>query len=118
MARLAELATDEEGRVRRILAAEVNDQQTWHYWLKDGTIRTVVADGLPAKFNDINVVPPEFIDMTMALSLAAAVDAMRDGTLGFFDLNAEDHEMLDDHFNRFLEELDEKARTRGPSSDR
>ncbi len=105
MRKLKELATDEEGRLRRVLAAEVNDQQTWHYWLKDGTIRTVIADGLPANFNDLNVVPPEFIDMTMALSIAAAVQAMRGDACVFESLNAADHDLLADYFERFLASL-------------
>ncbi|MBI2375946.1 MAG: hypothetical protein HYV07_18275 [Deltaproteobacteria bacterium] len=109
MKRLAELATDEEGRLRKVLAAEVNNQQTWHYWLKDGTIRTVVADGLPANFNDVNSVPPEFIDMTMGMSLAAAVQTVSKDDKGFYGLNDEDHDMLNQVFEGMLERMRKEA---------
>jgi S-adenosylhomocysteine hydrolase len=110
MKKLGELATDEQGRVRKILAAEVNDQQTWHYWLKDGTIRTVVADGLPANFNDINSVPPEWIDMTMALGLAAAVETMIGAELGYYDLNTDDQRDLGALYDGMVERISKEAR--------
>lgn len=110
MRKLKELATDAQGRVRKILAAEVNDQQTWHYWLKDGTIRTVIADGLPANFNDINSVPPEFIDMTMSLSLAAAVQATSDKSLGYASLNAADADELVGLYDGMVEQMHAEAR--------
>jgi S-adenosylhomocysteine hydrolase len=111
MKRLREMATDEEGRVRRVLAAEVNDQQTWHYWLKDGTIRTVIADGLPANFNDINSVSPEYIDMTMSMSLAAAVEAVTGQELGFVGLNSGDASMLNETFDQMIERLEHEAKS-------
>ncbi len=110
MRKLKELATDAEGRVRKVLAAEVNDQQTWHYWLKDGTIRTVIADGLPANFNDINSVPPEFIDMTMSLSLAAAVQAVGGGSLGYDSLNAADADELVTLYGSMVEKMHAEAK--------
>jgi hypothetical protein len=106
MEHLRARATDATGRLRRVLAAQVNNQQTWHYWLDDGSVRTVVADGLPANFNDVNVVPPEFIDLTMALSLAAAVQAVASDELGYFDLAATDHAMLEEAFAEHLRQLD------------
>lgn len=78
---------------------------TWHYWLKDGRIVTVIADGLPANFNDVNVVPPEFIDVTMAMSIAAGVQAMTGRSLWFEDLNDGDHAMLEKSFATFLDRL-------------
>lgn len=110
MRKLKELATDAQGRVRKILAAEVNDQQTWHYWLKDGTIRTVIADGLPANFNDINSVPPEFIDMTMSLSLAAAVQAVSSKDLGYDSLNTKDADELVTLYESMVEKMHAEAR--------
>ncbi len=85
--KLSELATDESGNVRRVLAAQVNSQKTWHYWLKDGTIRTVIADGLPANFNDINSVAPENIDYTMAMQVQSAIQAVSDDELGYHRLD-------------------------------
>jgi len=110
MRKLREMATDEQGNVRKILAAEVNDQQTWHYWLKDGTIRTVIADGLPANFNDINSVPPEFIDMTMGLSLAAAVQALSKKDLGFSQLNSGDAAELNTLYESMIERMHAEAK--------
>lgn len=110
MRKLRELATDDQGNIRRILAAEVNDQQTWHYWLKDGTIRTVIADGLPANFNDINSVPPEFIDMTMGLSLAAAVETVTGKDLGFSQLNQGDADELNALYDSMLDKIQREAR--------
>lgn len=115
MRKLKELATDAEGRVRKVLAAEVNDQQTWHYWLKDGTIRTVIADGLPANFNDINSVPPEFIDMTMSLSLAAAVQAVGGGDLGYDSLNAKDADELVTLYGSMVESMHAEAKAAAAS---
>lgn len=110
MRKLRELATDAQGNIRRVLAAEVNDQQTWHYWLKDGTIRTVIADGLPANFNDINSVPPEFIDMTMGLSLAAAVQTVAGDQLGYESLRPEDADELNGLYESMLDRITREAR--------
>ncbi len=110
MKKLAELATDDQGRIRKVLAAEVNNQQTWHYWLKDGTIRTVIADGLPANFNDINSVPPEWIDMTMSLSLAAAVQSIRGQEKGYVSLNDGDQKELLELHEQLVERIHGEAK--------
>ncbi|MBK7858109.1 MAG: hypothetical protein IPJ65_05695 [Archangiaceae bacterium] len=69
-------ATDAEGRLRRVLASTVNDQQTYHYWLKDGRMLTALANNLPVNFQDINSVPPSEIDHVMALMIAGAAQAL------------------------------------------
>jgi hypothetical protein len=43
--------------------------------------------------------------MTMAMSLASAVQAMLGSEAGFFDLNEEDHDLLADHFENYLRRL-------------
>ncbi len=73
---LGELATDKEGKLRKILAAKVGEQETFHYWLKDGRIVTALADGLPVNFQGVNSIAPELIDHTMALMLLGAAQAM------------------------------------------
>lgn len=73
---LGELATDKEGKLRKILAAKVGEQETYHYWLKDGRIVTALADGLPVNFQGVNSIAPELIDHTMALMLLGASQAM------------------------------------------
>lgn len=73
---LGELATDKEGKLRKILAAKVGEQETFHYWLKDGRIVTALADGLPVNFQAVNSIAPELIDHTMALMLLGAAQAM------------------------------------------
>lgn len=73
---LGELATDKEGKLRKILAAKVGEQETFHYWLKDGRIVTALADGLPVNFQGVNSIAPELIDHTMALMLLGASQAM------------------------------------------
>lgn len=73
---LGELATDKEGKLRKILAAKVGEQETWHYWLKDGRIVTALADGLPVNFQGVNSIAPELIDHTMSLMLLGAAQAM------------------------------------------
>jgi S-adenosylhomocysteine hydrolase len=73
---LGELATDKEGQLRKILAAKVNEQETWHYFLQDGRIVTAMADGLPVNFQAVNSIAPELIDHTMALMLLGAAQAM------------------------------------------
>lgn len=73
---LGELARDKEGQLRKILAAKVNEQETWHYFLKDGRIVTAMADGLPVNFQAVNSIAPELIDHTMALKLLGAAQSM------------------------------------------
>lgn len=73
---LGELAKDKEGQLRKILAAKVNEQETWHYFLQDGRIITAMADGLPVNFQAVNSIAPELIDHTMALMLLGAAQAM------------------------------------------
>ncbi|OGQ80589.1 MAG: hypothetical protein A2289_21930 [Deltaproteobacteria bacterium RIFOXYA12_FULL_58_15] len=116
MEALRKLSIDDEGRVRRFLVAEVNNQQTWAYWLTDGTLRIVVADGLPANFNDVNSVPPEFIDLTMAMSLASAVQAVNGTEIVFESLNATDTNELNDMFNGMLNNLCHDAREAAAAS--
>lgn len=87
---LAELTKGDDGVMRRILAAKVNEQETWHYWMNDGRIVTAVADGLPANFQDVNSIAPELIDHTMALMLLGAEKAVaaRGQAAGLVDLDA------------------------------
>lgn len=73
---LGELATDKEGKLRKILAAKINEQETFHYWLRDGRIVTALADGLPVNFQGVNSIAPELIDHTMSLMLLGAAQAM------------------------------------------
>lgn len=81
-------ATDTQGRLRKILAARVGEQETWHYWLKDGRIVTAMADGLPVNFQGVNSVAPELIDHTMALMLLGAGRAATlDGEKGLVELD-------------------------------
>lgn len=84
---LGELAKDKEGQLRKILAAKVNEQETWHYFLQDGRIITAMADGLPVNFQAVNSIAPELIDHTMALMLLGAAQAMTSTAAG---LNALD----------------------------
>jgi S-adenosylhomocysteine hydrolase len=83
---LAKLATDEEGKLRRILAARVNEQESWHYWLADGRIVTALADGLPINFQDVNSIAPELIDHTMALMILGAAQAVSEDRSGLVEL--------------------------------
>jgi len=87
---LAELTKGDDGVMRRILAAKVNEQETWHYWTQDNRIITAVADGLPANFQDVNSIAPELIDHTMALMLLGAEKATlaRTRSSGLVDLDA------------------------------
>jgi S-adenosylhomocysteine hydrolase len=87
---LADLTRGDDGVMRRILAAKVNEQETWHYWTQDNRIVTAVADGLPANFQDVNSIAPELIDHTMALMLLGAEKAVRARTkaTGLVDLDA------------------------------
>lgn len=87
---LAELTKGDDGVMRRILAAKVNEQETWHYWMNDGRIVTAIADGLPANFQDVNSIAPELIDHTMALMLLGAEKATqaRGKARGLVDLDA------------------------------
>jgi S-adenosylhomocysteine hydrolase len=87
---LADLTRSDDGVMRRILAAKVNEQETWHYWTKDNRIVTAVADGLPANFQDVNSIAPELIDHTMALMLLGAEKAVRSRTkaAGLVELDA------------------------------
>ncbi|HEY4223443.1 MAG TPA: adenosylhomocysteinase, partial [Myxococcota bacterium] len=73
---LGDLARDKEGHLRKILAAKVNEQETFHYFLEDGRIITALADGLPVNFQAVNSIAPELIDHTMALMLLGAAQAM------------------------------------------
>ncbi len=77
---LGELATDKDGKLRRILAAKINEQETFHYWLQDGRIVTAMADGLPVNFQAVNSIAPELIDHTMALMLLGASQAINELT--------------------------------------
>lgn len=83
---LKEQAT-KDGVLRRILAAKVNEQETWHYWLEDGRIVTAMADGLPVNFNDVNSIAPELIDHTMALMLLGAAEAVTSKGKGLVELD-------------------------------
>ena len=87
---LADLTKGDDGVMRRILAAKVNEQETWHYWTQDGRIITAVADGLPANFQDVNSIAPELIDHTMALMLLGAEKAAlsRGKAAGLVELDA------------------------------
>ncbi|HEY1100398.1 MAG TPA: NAD(P)-dependent oxidoreductase [Myxococcota bacterium] len=87
---LAELTKGDDGVMRRILAAKVNEQETWHYWTQDGRIVTAVADGLPANFQDVNSIAPELIDHTMALMVLGAEKAVqaRTKSAGLVELDA------------------------------
>lgn len=85
---LKELATDKDGTLRRILAAKVNEQETWHYWTNDGRIVTTLADGLPVNFQDVNSIAPELIDHTMALMLLGAGQAVQSAAKGLDALDA------------------------------
>jgi hypothetical protein len=85
-ARLAKDATV-DGNLRKMVATYVNEQPTYYYWLSDGSVRTVVGDGQPANFQDVNSVAPEYIDATMAMSLASAVEAVQGKDLGFISLS-------------------------------
>ncbi len=84
---LKELATDKDGQLRRILAARVNEQETWHYWTQDGRIVTTLADGLPVNFQDVNSIAPELIDHTMALMLLGAGEAVKSDGKGLVELD-------------------------------
>lgn len=83
---LKDLAT-KDGVLRRILAAKVNEQETYHYWLDDGRIVTAMADGLPVNFNDVNSIAPELIDHTMALMLLGAAHAVTSEGKGLVELD-------------------------------
>jgi S-adenosylhomocysteine hydrolase len=85
---LAELATDKDGKLRRILGAKVNEQETYHYWTEDGRIVTALADGLPVNFQDVNSIAPELIDHTMSLMLLGAGQAVRSTAKGLDALDA------------------------------
>jgi S-adenosylhomocysteine hydrolase len=85
---LKELATDKDGTLRRILAAKVNEQETWHYWTNDGRIVTTLADGLPVNFQDVNSIAPELIDHTMSLMLLGAGQAVGSAARGLDPLDA------------------------------
>lgn len=87
---LAELTKGDDGVMRRILAAKVNEQETWHYWTQDNRIITAIADGLPANFQDVNSIAPELIDHTMALMLLGAEKAVyaRTRSAGLVELDA------------------------------
>lgn len=85
---LKELATDKDGTLRRILAAKVNEQETWHYWTNDGRIVTTLADGLPVNFQDVNSIAPELIDHTMSLMLLGAGQAVESSAKGLDALDA------------------------------
>jgi S-adenosylhomocysteine hydrolase len=102
MKRLAALATDEEGRVRKVLAAEVDGQQTWKYWLANGKIVTVVADGLPGNFQGTNVVAPEHIDLTMGLSVVSGAQAVLGTEKGFVETSPEYYQPIYDAFRARL----------------
>jgi S-adenosylhomocysteine hydrolase len=80
------LEATSEGKLRKILAARVNEQETWHYWLKDGKLVTALADTLPVNFQDVNSIPPELIDHTMALMLVGAARATEATEHGLVDL--------------------------------
>jgi len=88
---LADLTKGDDGVMRRILAAKVNEQETWHYWTQDNRIITAVADGLPANFQDVNSIAPELIDHTMALMVLGAekaVQARTSKSAGLVELDA------------------------------
>jgi S-adenosylhomocysteine hydrolase len=102
MKRLGALATDEEGRVRKVLAAEVDGQQTWKYWLANGKIVTVIADGLPGNFQGTNVVAPEHIDLTMGLSVVSGAQAVLGTEKGFVETSPEYYQPIYDAFRAEL----------------
>jgi hypothetical protein len=84
---LGDLAKDKEGHLRRILAAKVGEQETWHYFLQDGRIVTAMADGLPVNFQQVNSIAPELIDHTMALMLLGGAQAMTSTKPGLNELD-------------------------------
>jgi S-adenosylhomocysteine hydrolase len=102
MKRLAALATDQEGRVRKVLAATVDGQETWKYWLANGKIVTVVADGLPGNFQGTNVVAPEHIDLTMGLSVVSGAQAVLGTEKGFVETSPEYYQPIYDAFRAGL----------------
>jgi hypothetical protein len=101
-------ATGPDGEVHKALATMVNNQPTYFYQLDDGSIRVVVAGGLPVNFNDINSLPPEIVDFTMALSVSAAVEAMEDDALGYRTLTR-NSKMIYDAYGAYLESYLERA---------
>jgi S-adenosylhomocysteine hydrolase len=88
------LATDDQGRVQKMEIADVNGQKSYAYLLRDGRILYVIAGTLPANFNDVNSVPPELIDFTIAASVASVVQATRKKKPGYDALNATDDRMI------------------------
>jgi S-adenosylhomocysteine hydrolase len=106
---LKEQAT-KDGVLRRILAAKVNEQETWHYWLDDGRIVTSMADGLPVNFNDVNSIAPELIDHTMGLMLLGSAEAVESaGKKGLVEIDARE---------QFQLQAEIEGLTESPSSDK
>jgi S-adenosylhomocysteine hydrolase len=83
---LAELATDDQGRLRKFLVAKVNEQETYSYWLRDGRIVTALADDLPVNFQGVNSVAPEEIDKIMALMITGGLQALSTKAHGLVDV--------------------------------
>lgn len=106
---IAERATNEQGQLQRVLAARVNQQPTYYYWLDDGTVRVVIAGGLPANFNDVNAMPPEVSDYVIAMSVAAGVEAMESGELGYFTLT-KFSDFIYEAFDAYLERWEKHGR--------
>ncbi len=105
-----ELSTDDAGHLQRMLAAKVNGQETWIYRLNDGTIRFVIADGLPANFNDMTSIQWEWIKWTSSAMVIAAVDVMKDPEPVFRDAHPEDMAELDRRCEAMIEGLDAEAK--------
>lgn len=105
-----ELSTDEAGHLQRMLAAKVNGQETWIYRLNDGTIRFVIADGLPANFNDMTSIQWEWIKWTSSAMVIAAVDVMSDPTPVFRDAHPEDMAELDRRCEAMIQSLEAEAK--------
>lgn len=108
MSHVEDRATTDDGTIRRVLFAMVNDQPTYAYVLDDGSIRTVMAGGLPVNFQDVNSLAPETIDATMAMSVAAAVEVMEGDELGFFGLSRFS-DVIDAGYRRYLESHEREA---------
>lgn len=105
-----ELSTNDAGHLQRMLAAKVNGQETWIYRLNDGTIRFVVADGLPANFNEMTSIQWEWIKWTTSAMVVAAVDVMTDPTPVFRDAHPEDMAELDRRCEAMIEALEAEAK--------
>jgi S-adenosylhomocysteine hydrolase len=84
---LAQLATDDQGRLRKFLVATVGEQETYSYWLRDGRIVTALADDLPVNFQGVNSVAPEEIDKIMALMITGGLQALRSKAQGLVDVD-------------------------------